>query len=323
MRKLSIITVLAIIAVSVASLLIRKPTTTGEAERKVVLKIDWVPSPEYYGIFYAKSEGLYAQRGLSVEIQYGTGAPDVAKELAVGSVLAGTTTSDNLLREIAGGARFVAAVPLLRFNPSVLAVRGERPPKSLAELQGRKIGVNKQSSVYSQYVYMIKSSGLTTDKFEEYPIGWGGAAELGGGLVDGILAYTTNVVVDLEINHVAVSEYFFGDHGVESYGTVLVIGKGDGKHALSEADQRAIIEATLQGYRDGADGAGLEKSVAALRHVAPTLNSEKVRAAIIKSARLNARTHYELAQVDAWLTNAQIKESDRSMERDLFAKYLH
>jgi len=185
-----------------------------EAKTKsFTVTIDWVPSPEYYGFFYAKENGLYRNAGLEVDIKYGSGAPVVANQLAAGSIYAGTTTSDNVLRQIARGATFSQMIPILRFNPVVLAYL-PNPDFNLeasnlaATLTNKVIGTNKQSSVYAQLMHLVDKGVIKKDSFKEYPIGYGGPLQLKQHLADVILAYTTNVVVDLEIEGLKPREVF-------------------------------------------------------------------------------------------------------------------
>lgn len=265
--------------------------------------IDWVPSPEYYGFFYAKETGIYRSSGLNVDIEHGSGAPSVASRLAAGSIYAGTTTSDNVLRQIARGAIFDSVTPLLEFNPVVIASLSTHPIKTVDSLKGKTIGVNQQSSAYQQFLVVLQKKGISPDGYKEYPIGYGGAAQLKVGEVDAILAYTTNVVIDLEASGSHVEEIRLEDKGNDicSFGVVLVIAAEQvlNTQSISRETVEKFISATLEGYRRGAED--VVRAVAALQKAEPTLNKEKLTMAIDKIGMLNRRAVCDRSRLDDWV----------------------
>lgn len=283
------------------------------------VRIDWVPSPEYYGFFYAKEEGFYKEVGLEVTISYGSGAPVVAKELATGAAYVGSTTSFSVLQEISHGASFSRVTPIFRFNPAVLASLSDTPIKALAEVKGKTIGVNKQGSEYRQLQFLLKREGIASNTFKEYPIGWGGAAQLVQDEVDGILAYTTNVVVDIELMNKEVNELAFDDLGVHTFGLVVAVASDEvlqRKGIVTEAVDRFLI-ATLRGYSEG--GRDIDGAVAALMRAEPTLNERKLRIAIAKIQRLNEESTVTLQNVDRWLIESRdVTQSDFDKAMSLY-----
>lgn len=281
-----------------------------ESIKPFEVTIDWVPSPEYYGFFVAKQEGFYKKAGLDVTIKYGSGAPVVANQVAVGTIYAGTTTSDNVLRQVALGADFSQVVPLLKFNPTVLVSLKEKPIADLKQMNGKTIGLNKQSSVYQQMQFLIeKSPQLDWKTVKEYPIGWGGGQQLEVGEVDAILAYATNTALDLKIKKVQVEELFFRNAGIHLYGLVLafagqktVLGNG-----LDSSDLAKFVAATKEGYAFGEKNPSL--AAKALRSTEPTLDSVKIMAAIQRIGELNQTMVSDFAQLDRWLMGGKISES--------------
>lgn len=286
--------------------------------KDVLIGIDWVPSPEYYGFYYALEAGFYREAGLNVTIAPGNGAPSVAAQIGVGALVLGTTTSDNVLRQVVRGARFDRAVPLLRFNPTVIASLAKRAISSVRDVRGKHIGTNQQSAVYQQFLFALENAGVRPSEITEYPINWGGNVELREQAVDAILAYTTNVVVDLEIENVAVTELFLGNEGLESFGLVLLVAGPDAlrRAGFTSGEVDRFVTATLRGYSAG--GENIEDAVDALQRAAPTLNRLKAAVAIRKIRRLNAETSYKLDRLDRWVTGSDVTESARAATLALF-----
>lgn len=286
--------------------------------KKIVLTIDWVPSAEYFGIFYAKEKGFYIEEGFDVEISPSSGAPVVASQLAVGAISIGTTTSDNILRQIARGASFERAFPLLTFNPASIVSLSEKPIRTPKDLSGITLGVNKQSSVYQQLQYLIDSKVIEEKSWKEFPIGYGGPPQLLSNQVDAFCAYTTNQAVDLEIKDLNIQEMYFGNLGVATYGLVLLFAdkKFLAKDGLSTEDVTKIAKATIKGYNEGAKD--IMKAVEVLKKKVPTLDEKKLEVAIRKIGKLNRYTSFPPKKIDIWVNSADITEEVRKKTLSLY-----
>lgn len=295
-----------------------KTSKSSDELKQFDVTIDWVPSPEYYGFFYAKESGYYKDIGLNVIIHNGSGAPVVANEIAAGAIYAGTTTSDNVLRQVARGAKFYKVKSLLTYNPSVVASLSDSPVKKIQDLNGKILGTNQQSSVYQQLLYLGQIGKISFEKFKEYPIGYGGAMQLKSREVNAILAYTTNVVVDLEKDGIKVNEIYLGDEGVATYGLVLAFGEESkwGKANITIADINNFIDATIRGYLKGADDVG--NTIKALKKAEPTLDDQKITLAVKKIQKLNYNVNYPLAALDLWVTDDNITKDVRSKALALY-----
>jgi len=204
--------------------------------------------------------------------------------------------------------------PLLLFNPSVIVSLAENQINVLSDLRNKVLGLNKQSSVYQQILYLIKKGKLEKD-IKEYPIGYGGTAQLLSGEVDAIMAYTTNVTVNLEIERGKenIKEIHFDKYEIYTYGIVLVFGSETqlSKAGLTKEDVQKFIEVTKDGYRKGAED--ITGSVNALKQTEPTLEDVKIAEAIKKIKRLNNEGGYPLDQLDIWVENEKITPSVRNI----------
>ena len=282
--------------------------------RTVNINIDWVPSGEYYGFFYALENGYYKKEGFEVKIVYGNGAPSVAAQVANGSVAIGTTTSDNITTQISRGSTFSKAVGILKYSPTSLVSLSKKEIKNLNGLKGKTIGVNVQASSYSQFLFLLKNSNIDTKTFKEFPIGFGGAAQLENGQVDAFLAYTTNQAVDLELKGKKISELYFGDLGISSYGLALVFANKEHlkEFNISDNDVLKIIRATEKGYNDGAKD--VNGAAAALIKYEPSLSSDKLKFVIGKIALLNKSKAISSNKLDAWMSpDDSIKSKSRNL----------
>jgi ABC-type nitrate/sulfonate/bicarbonate transport system substrate-binding protein len=203
------------------------------------------------------------------------------------------------------------------FNPCVLVVQQEEKSMDPAELRGKRIGVNKQASVYLQFQQLLSQKHIPETAFREIPVGWSGSELFQAHEIDGLLAYSTNAVVDLDAKGIRYKEFRFGDNELESYGLVLVINSEAAKvQGISEKEIGAFIVATLKGYADGAND--LPGAVKAVRDEAPTLDPDKLLLAIKKISKLNSETRYPPDQIDNWVPG--ISKESRERFRTLLSR---
>jgi len=274
--------------------------------------IDWVPSPEYYGFFVAKQEGLYKEIGLDVTIKYGSGAPVVANLIASNSIYAGTTTSDNILRQVAMGGEFYKIFPILNFNPTVLVSLKSNPIGNMTGINNKMIGVNKQSSAYQQFQYIVNNNPkIQKNSIKEFPIGWGGAAQLESNQVDAFLAYATNAAIDLKVKNIEFTEIFFSDQGVHLYGLVLAFASKEAFQAnnITEEDVQKFAKATIAGYKLG--GENVELAINSLMKAEPTLDKKKIELAVKRIHELNSEKPTDFEKLDEWVSAAEITKGVR------------
>jgi ABC-type nitrate/sulfonate/bicarbonate transport system substrate-binding protein len=259
------------------------------------LTIDWVPSAEYYGFFTAETQGAFSRRGFAVTVINGTGAPAVASQLASGAILVGTTTSDNLVRIIARGARIARATPIFPFNPATLIAR-PGVGHDLRGLIGKTVGVNVQSAPYLQFRKALSAANVAPDSIREYPVGFGGVDEFSRNQIDALIGYTSNHAVDLELRGIPFEETRFDSLRVSSAGLVLVA-TAAAAEALPGNRLSELFNACIEGYTLGANNP--EVAVRSLRMRDPTLDARKLAAAIRKVATL-ARSSQQ-NRFDEWL----------------------
>lgn len=282
------------------------------------ITLDWAPNPVFYGFFYAKAAGIYAKHGLDVRLHHSEGSPSVAEKLGTGAIYAGTTTSDNLVRQIAQGAEFSRAVALLSFNPSVVTSLEGSGIFRLRDIEGRVLGTNRKGSTYQQILSLQDQGQIDLSKVEEYPIRFGGAAELLEKRVDAVLGYGPNVLVELEAMGERAEVIFLSSYKIYNYGKVLAFAGPAVLDAAKVTDSVVdkIVVATLEGYRlcpQDVDGC-----VKALVDSDPTLNADKFSLGIRTIARMTSMAAYPRSELDRWAVTGDVTEDHRTAALALY-----
>jgi NitT/TauT family transport system substrate-binding protein len=316
MRRIAVL-VLAVLLVAGCSEG-RGPEAKKASLRPFEVTLDWVPSPEYCGFYYALWAGLYARSGLDVRLRNGTGAPSVAADLGAGAIYAGTTTSDNLVRQIARGARFSRAVVLLAYNPVVIASIEGSGIIAPRDLEGRVLGTNRDSSTYQQLLFLQDRGHVDLAKVREYPIQYGGAAALLEHRADAVLAYRANVMMGLEAKGQRAQEILLSGYGIYSYVEVLAFAESaalaSAKVRTSDVD--AFVDATQEGYKRCAQD--ITGCVKLLTENDPTLDPAQFLLGIRAIRRLTAMAAYPRSELDQWAVRGKVTEAHRKAALALY-----
>ncbi len=94
------------------------------------------------GDLYASEYGLFAEKGLLVDIKPGGPERDAIKELEIGRAQFGVASADQVIRAISKGAPIVVIAQLFQVNPLQWIYRsGEVKITSPKDLKGKTIGI--------------------------------------------------------------------------------------------------------------------------------------------------------------------------------------
>lgn len=228
---------------------------TRAALKSIEFIIDWQPEPTYLGIYFARSQGYFAQAGYDVSITPSWGANQAVSAVASGKYIIGTASGGATLLGRNNGANVISMGVLYPRVPSVvygLASSGIRGP---GDLKGKKIGIYPGSVTVNEFDAFRKLNGLQGDALETVSLSGADIPLLVAGKVDGVLHYTEMSPVQVETSREIQGpepktyEILLADHGVGGYGLNIVANPA----ALSSrrADIDAITSAVLRGYRDG------------------------------------------------------------------------
>src|SRR5271166_494585 len=126
-----------------------------------------LPSDDLAGLYIAADDGLFAQQGLRVTIVRIASSRAVIAAQLKGDVDVGAGSYVPYIAAQAAGAKFriLAEASTLRADTRVLVTTARSPVKSLADLVGKKIGVNGTNSIGTLLIGMLlEENGISPDK---------------------------------------------------------------------------------------------------------------------------------------------------------------
>ncbi len=104
------------------------------AADKVKIQLNWVPEPEFGGIFEAQRSGAFAKHGLDVEIASGGAGTPTWQLVATGQTPYAIASADEVIIAREHGADVVAIFATYQRNPQGLMAHASRGFKTIADI---------------------------------------------------------------------------------------------------------------------------------------------------------------------------------------------
>lgn len=117
------------------------------AQDKVVLQLNWLPSGQKVAPYIGRERGLFAKRGIDLEIKRGFGSADTVTKVATGAADFGYVDVANIMAgddEVV--ARVKAIMSMFSKTPHAIITTTDRNIRSLKDLRGKTIATSPFSS---------------------------------------------------------------------------------------------------------------------------------------------------------------------------------
>lgn len=168
--------------------------SVAHAQTKLIEQAGY-PVPDLSNILnlIAEQAGFFKEEGLQVEVRYSTGGPQATQITASGGADVGQVTQEPPIQGYEKGIRgkiFYTQFTRLIYH---LAVPADSPIKSIADLQGKKIGVSNMASaslVVARSALRHHKVSIEGDTFRPVGVGDGAVAALRTGQVQALSMWT-------------------------------------------------------------------------------------------------------------------------------------
>jgi NitT/TauT family transport system substrate-binding protein len=107
---------------------------SSRAAEKVSIALNWVPEPEFGGIYAAQQNGAYQKRGLEVTIKPGGAGAPTWQQVASARADFGVASADEIVNARANGADVVAIFAIYQTCPQGIMVHASRGLKSIDQV---------------------------------------------------------------------------------------------------------------------------------------------------------------------------------------------
>lgn len=239
MNKNTLLSAIALFAVLVSN-------NVMAAEKKLTLMLDWFVNPGHGPIIIAKERGYFEQAGLQVKIEEPADPSTPAKLVAAGKVDLAVSYQPNLTMDVSAGLPLIRASTLIATPLNTLLVLDNGKNDSLADLEGKNIGISIAGNEEATLGTMLGQEGVKFSDVKVINVGWALSSSLASGKVDAIWGGFRN----FEINQLALEGYkakafYPEEHGVPSYDELIFVANANTYNKKDiEAFNKAIQQAT-------------------------------------------------------------------------------
>ena len=217
------------------------PAGAAPAPRAVRLQLNWMPEPEFGGIYAAQQDGLFAREGLAVEVIAGSAGTPTAQMTASGQVEFGIVGGDQVLTLREKGGDLVGLFAIFHTSPMGVMVRADAPWKSLQELWASDATVAMEAGLpFVRYLNQKHPGG----KVRLVPTGTGLAA-FEQGTVQAQQCFISAEPVQMELKGIPVRVFSLAEGGYDPYTVTVATG------AAFLAKDRDACAAFVRALREG------------------------------------------------------------------------
>ncbi|MEZ5824921.1 MAG: ABC transporter substrate-binding protein [Geminicoccaceae bacterium] len=262
------------LSAGIAALAIIATAQTASAETDISFALDWKFEGPAAPFTVALDKGYYAEEGLNVSIDSGSGSSQTIPRIATGNYDIGTGDLSALVKfKDQNPDAAVQGVMVLYDAPAFAIIslegRGIDPadPKSL---EGKTLGAPPPDSAFAQWPSFVAINGIDENAVKIESVGFPVREPmLAAGDVDGIFGFSFSSYLNLKSKGVApedIKVMMMSDHGLELYGNFVIVNTDFAKENPDAV--KAFLRASIRGLKDVmADPEGAIDSVLARNDV--------------------------------------------------------
>lgn len=207
----------------------------------VKVQLNWVPEPEFGGLYAARESGAYGKQGLEVEIASGGPGSPVVQLVAGGQADFGVAGADDVIVARARGVDLVAVFATFQTNPQGIMVHAARNVASLGDLKSGTLALEPGLPFG---MYMKKKYGFAGVTLVPYD---GGVAKFIADPNHAQQCYVTSEPLAVKKKGETPKVFLGADAGFNPYANVLVT---RGAMLRDKKDiVRAFVAASAAGWR--------------------------------------------------------------------------
>jgi len=227
---------------------------------------DWTWEGQAAPLLLALDAGYFAEEGLDVTLDPGSGSVAALPKVAAGEYDLGSADINSLIRWRDENPDVDMKAVFIIYNTPPFAVIG-RPSLGVMgplDLEGHTLGAPAADGAFAQWPAFVRANGIIADRVTIEDVGFPvREPALADGDVDAITGFSFTSVIGLEQRGVPpedISLMLMSDFGLDLYGNAIVVNP-----AFAEANPglvRAFLRAAVRGYQQT-----IRNPAAAVSHV--------------------------------------------------------
>ena len=252
-------------------------TTDGDGESHTIL-LDWLPNPDHAGIYMAKDDGAFKDKGLSVKIQAPSGTADAAKMISTGQVDLAISYEPDTIMAASQGMKVKAVASLIPEVLSSLIIKGN--DKTIADIKGTTVGNPSLATSVPTLNYILKQNGMSESDVTNVSLSTGLVEPLLNDKVSAVFGAYKNiegVQLSEEGNYTVLP---FDQIGVPSFDELVLIANPD--RLKNDKEYANFVTNALQALKTGFSDAQADpnKAYTAIKSVTQGYDDETLKAMV-------------------------------------------
>ena len=145
----------------IASMLLAAPALAQQKLEKFPFRLNWTLYGEHAPFFVARDKGFYAQEGLEVEIQEGSGSTTVAQLVANATSPVAYVDAATMMRGVGAGMPIKAVGVTLQQSPMAFIYRADAArPTKVSEIKGSRIAITAGDASLAIFTAFMGKLGM-------------------------------------------------------------------------------------------------------------------------------------------------------------------
>ncbi len=260
--------------------------TSAFAETKVPFALDWKFEGPAAPYFMAIDNGHFAEEGLDVTIEAGSGSVGTIPKIATGAFPIGFGDINSVVKFLDQnpGAPVTAVMMVYDKPPFAIVGRKSLGVEAPKDLEGKILGAPPPDGAWAQFPAFASANDLAVDAITVEPVGFPTREPmLAEGNVAAITGFSFSSVLNLKRLGVPaedISNILMADYGLQLYGNAILVNT---EYAAENPDTvKGFLRAVAKGWQDTiADpAAGIEALIKRNPAADPALEQERLQMAI-------------------------------------------
>jgi NitT/TauT family transport system substrate-binding protein len=219
----------------------KRSNNTPAGVTKTKIQLNWVPEPEFGGIYAAREIGAYQRAGLDVEIQAGAAGTPVIQIVASGQADFGVVGADDVVLARARGVDIVAVQAAFQHSPMGVMVHKSRGIEKLEDLKSGTLAIEPGLPFGGWIKKKYGFAGVTIVPYD------GGVAKFITDTNYAQQCYVTAEPIAAKRKGVEAKVFSARDTGFDPYANVVVVRGEALKTKLPMV--KAFVAATNEGWK--------------------------------------------------------------------------
>ena len=215
-------------AVILGFMLAYATSSSGFADQKVTLLLDWFVNPDHGPIIIANEKGFFKAKGLNVKIIAPADPADPPKLVAARKADLAISYQPQLHLQVAEGMPLVRVGTLVATPLNCLLVLADGQIKKISDLKGKKVGFSVAGVEEILLKSILNRHGLTMKDIELVNVNWSLSPSLMSRQVDAVIGAFRNFELNqMDIEGVKGKCFYLEEEGLPAYDELIYVANKD------------------------------------------------------------------------------------------------